>query len=188
MESESASDDVSDCESDDEMWRRLVSDELFTSGDEDETASLQPPDSEDEDLDNFDTTMLTGDDTCNAAELEAVLLNRGDAPKNLKRRKDGILYRDGEGDKKLGKVNRLDRTTNAADSEPLIGLPADLGWSAMATRRPRPIDFTPKEKPGNMHATKSSYVIIKYVHNCPPYTFLCNTNCSVRTSMELKWN
>lgn len=132
-------------ESDNEdLLNRLMSEKSISSG-EDE---LYSEESESEDV--FETTTSTITDVLNESEVKGLFseVERGPAPTNLKRRSGTGLHRDTGNEKTSRKQCRRYDVGKGTENEQLIGLPADLGWSAKVPRRRRNIDFSPNDKPG----------------------------------------
>lgn len=71
----------SDCESDDDLWHRILFGDVISSDDESVTLPL---DSDDELLSSFNKTSTTVNETVDETELNNVLLDHGEGPTNLK--------------------------------------------------------------------------------------------------------
>lgn len=137
------------CESEDDLTvKNLLMEDSLESDDDDElyveTELDSSSNSDEETLASLAGTSMNQSFNESVGEL---FLETGPGPSGLKRRAGSALHRESRGRKKV--VREVCETDNRAEGkEQLLGLPAELGWSAQNVRRRRNIDFEPNEKPG----------------------------------------
>lgn len=142
-------DDCIDTNSEDEYLDISIEENELSSEDED---YIESDDEENETLNTTTDTVFS-----NAHEdYDKLIEERGEAPKELKRRNSGVLSRN--------ENVRKRRNENEAEVESeLIPIPENFNWSKTLYRRSRPVDFKPTEKPGAVGITKESDPVEVYV-------------------------
>lgn len=98
------------------------------------------------------------------SDIFKMIDERGEAPKSLKRRNDGVINRD-PNVRKSKQKKQPDAKQNLPQLPPM---PEDLGWSKYLYRRPRKVDFENERNAGPVGVTVDNDPVEVYVNMLKP--------------------